>query len=122
MDDRYKLNEKYHSNINLWLNQNPKQRSKHMKITNHLFDKINDPTGIIEGDRYEFLLDLEVDEEDELFTEGGVDLRVILASDEKGLRIVQYFFTDKGTKTTMDFALEDDEEAEIIAYCKEKIG
>ena len=93
-----------------------------MKITNHLFDKINDPTGIIEGDRYEFLLDLDIDEEDELFTEGGVDLRVILASDDKGLRIVQYFFTDKGTKTTMDFALEDDEEAEIIAYCKEKIG
>lgn len=93
-----------------------------MKITNHLFDKINDPTGIIVGDRYEFLLDLEIDEEDELFTEGGVDLRVIIASDDNGLRIVQYYFTDKGTKTTMDFALEDDEEAEILAFCKEKMA
>lgn len=93
-----------------------------MQITNFIFDKINDPTGIIEGDRYEFLLDLDIDEEDELFTEGGVDLRVIIASDEKGLRIVQYYFTDKGTKTTMDFALEDDEEAEILAYCKEKMA
>jgi len=42
-----------------------------MEITNHVVDKMNDPTGIIEGDRYEFLLDVEVEEDDELFTEGG---------------------------------------------------
>ena len=37
--------------------------------------------------RYEFLLDLETDEEDELFENGGVDLRVIVAKNEefKGL-------------------------------------
>lgn len=89
-----------------------------MEITNHVVEKMNDPTGIIVGDRYEFILDVEVDEEDELFTEGGLELRVILASDEQGERIVQYHFTDKASKELLDFALEEDEEAEILAYCK----
>ncbi|WP_075619520.1 DUF6509 family protein [Paenisporosarcina indica] len=92
-----------------------------MEITNHVVEKMNDPTGIIEGDRYEFLLDVEVEEDDELFTEGGLELRLILAFDEKNERIVQYHFMDKASRKALDFALEDDEETEIIAYCKNKL-
>ncbi len=93
-----------------------------MNITNHMVEKMNDPTGIIEGQRFEFLLDVEVEEDDELFTEGGLELRVILASEESGVRIVQYHFTDKGSKEVLDFALEDDEELEILAYCKNQLA
>lgn len=93
-----------------------------MEITNHVVDKMNDPTGIIEGDRYEFFLDVEVEEDDELFTEGGLELRLILALDEKNERIVQYHFADKVSREVLDFALEDDEVAEVIAYCKNALA
>lgn len=93
-----------------------------MEITNHVVEKMNDPTGIIIGDRYEFILDVEVDEEDELYTEGGLEIRVILALDEQGERIVQYHITDKASKELLDFALEEDEESEILAYCKPLIA
>ena len=43
-----------------------------MQITDYVFHKINDPTGIMVGDRYEFLLNVEVDEDDELYTEGSL--------------------------------------------------
>jgi len=89
-----------------------------MEFTNHVVQKINDPTGIIEGDRYEFLISVEVEEDDELFTEGGLELRVLLAKDENSERIVQYHFTDKVSNEVLDFALEDDEEEEVLAYCK----
>ena len=94
------------------------KRRMDMEITNHVVEQMKDPTGIIVGDRYEFLLDVEVDEEDELFTEGGLELRVILGVTEDNARIVQYHFADKASKKILDFALEDDEEEEVIAYCK----
>ncbi|MCZ8537709.1 MULTISPECIES: DUF6509 family protein [Paenisporosarcina] len=93
-----------------------------MEITNHMVEKMNDPTGIIVGDRFEFLLAVEVDEDDELYTEGGLELRVILAVEEDTHRIVQYHFTDKASNEVLDFALEDDEEAEILAYCKNTLA
>ncbi|WP_019415102.1 DUF6509 family protein [Paenisporosarcina sp. TG20] len=92
-----------------------------MEISNHVVRKINDPTGIIEGDRYEYLLDVEVEEDDELFTEGGLELRVIFASDENVQRVVKYHFTDKLSKEVLDFALEDDEEVEILEFCKNNL-
>ncbi|PSL40308.1 hypothetical protein B0H99_10585 [Planomicrobium soli] len=88
-----------------------------MEITNHVFEEIKDPTGIMVGKRYEFLLDVEVDEEDELYTPGGLELRVILAADDNGTRIVHYNVIDKLSRNVLEFALEDDEEAEVLAYC-----
>ena len=93
-----------------------------MEITNHVVDKMNDPTGIIEGDRYEFFLDVEVEEDDELFTEGGLELRLILALDDNNERIVQYHFADKVSRDVLDFEMEDDEVAEVIAYCKNALA
>ncbi|MFC3209732.1 DUF6509 family protein [Planomicrobium okeanokoites] len=93
-----------------------------MEIIDFTFHKINDPTGIMESDRYEFLLTVEVDEDDELYTEAGLDLRVIMAADESGARIAHYNFMDKQTGKAMEFALEDDEEAEVQAYCRDKLS
>ena len=91
-----------------------------VNITSYEVSKINDPTGIIVGDRYELLLGIEVPEDDELYEEGqSLDLRVILAVGEAGERIVQYHFMARSTATILDFALEEEEEAEILAFCKE---
>ena len=85
-----------------------------MEITSYTVEEIKDPTGIIEGKRYEFLLDIEVDEEDELYTENGLGLRVILSSNEQGERIVQHFFINKQTQEVLEFAMDEDEEAEVM--------
>ncbi|MFD1864372.1 DUF6509 family protein [Planococcus chinensis] len=92
-----------------------------MDITNYSFFAIKDPTGIMVGDRYEFLLDVEVDEEDELYTSGGLELRVILAVDENGARIAHYNFADKLSNEILEFGLEEDEEEEVLAYCQSKL-
>lgn len=93
-----------------------------MQITDYVFHKINDPTGIMVGDRYEFLLNVEVDEDDELYTEGGLELRVIIAAEEAGARIAHYNFIDKQTRGALEFGLEDEEEEEILAYCSKKLA
>ncbi|MEK4487776.1 DUF6509 family protein [Psychrobacillus sp. FSL H8-0484] len=91
-----------------------------MNITSYEVEKIKDPTGIILGDRYELLLGIEVPEDDELFDEqNSLDLRVILAVVETEERIVQYHFLNRSNGKVLDFALEEEEEATILAFCKQ---
>ncbi|MFJ5771535.1 DUF6509 family protein [Psychrobacillus sp. NPDC093180] len=91
-----------------------------LKITSYEVEKIKDPTGIITGDRYEFLLGIEVPEDDELFDEdSSLDLRVILAVVETEERIVQYHFLNRSNGKVLDFGLEEEEEVEVLAFCKE---
>lgn len=92
-----------------------------MDITAFLIEEIKDPTNIIEGQRFEFLLDIEVDEEDELYCEGGVEIRAIIAKNGEELRLASYFLIDKGSNDYLDFALEDEEEQEIIAFAREQL-
>lgn len=91
-----------------------------LKITSYEVDKLNDPTGIITGDRYEFLLGIEVPEDDELFDENNsLDLRAILVIEETEARIVQYHFINRSNGKVLDFGLEEEEEAIVLAFCKE---
>ncbi|ETI67904.1 hypothetical protein BAVI_15486 [Neobacillus vireti LMG 21834] len=92
-----------------------------MNITGYLVDKLEDPFGLLSGDRYEFFLDLDVDEEDELYSEKGVGLKIIFVSDENGQRLSQYHFFEKGTEKVLDFALEEDEEKLVLQFCKEHL-
>ena len=92
-----------------------------MNITQFSVEEILDPTNIIEGKRFEFLLDVEVDEEDELYSAAGLEIRVIVGVIEENVRIVNYFIMDKANNEFLDFALEEDEEAEILAFCKEEL-
>ncbi|MBQ0140732.1 MAG: pullulanase [Kurthia sp.] len=92
-----------------------------MDIISYVMDKILDPTNIIEGERYEFTLELNIDEEDELFQKGGVDLRAIISKKDEQFEIKDYFFIAKADQTYLEFALEDDEEAEVLAFCKNHI-
>lgn len=99
-----------------------KQRMINLNITGHTVEKLEDPFGLLSGDRYEFFLQLEIDEEDELYSEKGIGLRVIFVMDENGEKITNYHFYERGTEKVLDFALEEDEEDLVIAYCKENIG
>lgn len=92
-----------------------------MDIISYVMDQILDPTNIIEGERYEFTLELNIDEEDELFQEGGVDLRAIIAKKADQFSVVDYFFIAKADQSYLEFGLEEDEEQEILAFCKSHI-
>lgn len=92
-----------------------------MNITQYSIDEILDPTNIIEGKRFEFLLDVEVDEDDELYSAAGLEIRAIVGLINEEVRIMNYFITDKSNNELLDLALEDDEEAMILAFCKEEL-
>ncbi|MBM7610298.1 hypothetical protein JOD29_003577 [Lysinibacillus composti] len=92
-----------------------------MEITQYSLEEIKDPTNIIEGKRFEFLLDVEVDEEDELFSEAGIEIRVLIGQNGNDFSILNYFITDKTENKYLDFALEDDEEEMILTFCREQL-
>ncbi|KIL47077.1 DUF6509 family protein [Jeotgalibacillus campisalis] len=88
-----------------------------IKITEFTVEKINDPFGILTGDRYEYMLELDVPEDDELYTETGVSVKVIFRVEDGNRGIVKYDLMDKATSQPMDFELEDDEYAAIESFC-----
>ncbi|MEI5906603.1 DUF6509 family protein [Bacillus spongiae] len=90
-----------------------------MKILEHTVEKLEDPTGILIGDRYEFFLTIEVPEEDELFSEHGLYMRAIVAVEENASRLVQYQIYERTTEKYLDFALEEAEENMVLEYCQQ---
>ena len=93
-----------------------------MEITAFSVEEIKDPTNIIEGKRYEFLLDIEVDEEDELYSAAGIEIRVMAGQKDEEVRVLNYFLTDKADDKMLDFALEEDEEAMILTFVREELN
>ena len=93
-----------------------------MEITAFSVEEIKDPTNIIEGKRYEFLLDVEVDEEDELYSEAGIEVRVIVGQNDEEVRILNYFLIDKAENEMLDFALEEEEELLILNFVREELN
>ncbi|MBS4209961.1 DUF6509 family protein [Bacillus sp. FJAT-50079] len=92
-----------------------------MKIISHEIEEIVDPTGILPGERYEFLIHIELPEEDEAYTTSGLLLRVIFAVDEQGARISQYHFIEKATNQVLDFSMLEEEEQMIAEYCQQNL-
>ena len=89
-----------------------------MEINEYIVEQMVDPTGIISGDRYEFRLYFTVDEEDELYAEGGTGLRVIFAVEGEKEWIPTYHFFERSTEKPLDFEMEDDEKEIVLAFCK----
>ncbi|MGE8206508.1 DUF6509 family protein [Heyndrickxia sp. NPDC080065] len=92
-----------------------------MNITGHSIEKLEDPTGILAGDRYEYILNIEVPEDDELFSDKGLYLKIIYVIDEMGPRIAQYQIFENITNRYIDFGLEEDEVELVSNYCKQHI-
>lgn len=89
-----------------------------MEIKDHEVELLIDPTGILSGDRYEFFLDIEVAEDDELSSVNGLKLRVIFAVTEEEQKILHYEFIESATNSVLDFALEEEEKDLIYSFCK----
>lgn len=92
-----------------------------MEIKDYNVEKLVDPTGILVGDRYEFIIDFEVEEDDELYSDNGLYIKLIIAVDKETSRIVQYQIYERTTDTYLDFALDEEEEEMILEFCKGKI-
>nr|WP_295971318.1 DUF6509 family protein [uncultured Bacillus sp.] len=88
-----------------------------MKITEYTVEEINDPTGILSGCRYEFIFTIELPEDDELYHENGLQLKVLFSVDGTQAKILNYHFYDSLENKYLDFALEDDEEQFIHEFC-----
>lgn len=92
-----------------------------MEITGHNVEKLEDPFGILTGERYEYFLHINVDEEDELYSEHGLQIKVLYVVDDKEERISHYNIIENSTEKVLDFELEEDELRLIESYCREHI-
>ncbi|CAG9622665.1 DUF6509 family protein [Sutcliffiella rhizosphaerae] len=90
-----------------------------MIIKEYEAEKLKDPTGILEGDRYEFFLEIDIPEDDELFSENGVYLKVIFSVNGTETRIANYQFFEDTTNKLLDFELEEEEELLVKTYCEQ---
>ncbi|MGG5253958.1 DUF6509 family protein [Neobacillus sp. SM06] len=88
-----------------------------MNITGHTVEKLEDPFGLLAGERFEYFLDIEVDEDDELYSADGIGLKVIFVIDQNETKLSHYHFYEKETEKVLDFALEDEEEQYVRDYC-----
>jgi hypothetical protein len=89
-----------------------------LTISSYTVELIKDPFGILSGKRYEFLLDLEVPEDDELYSENGIYIRALYLIDENKSVLLKYEIFEKNTEKYQEFELEDDEVEVITAFCK----
>lgn len=90
-----------------------------LEITSFSVEFIKDPFGILSGRRYEFLIDIEVDEEDELYSSNGIYIRAVFSEEEGGGRLIKHELIERVTEKLLDFELEEDEERELLSFCKE---
>ncbi|CAM4021052.1 DUF6509 family protein [Saccharibacillus endophyticus] len=88
-----------------------------MEFTEYTVEKIRDAFGIVQGERYEFVFEFEVDEEDELYTPQGLLLRVIYSVNGEVKKIVKHEIIERATQKVLEFDLEDDELEETEAFC-----
>lgn len=92
-----------------------------LTINSYNAEYVKDPFGILPGKRYEFKVDLDIPEEDELYSAQGVYARVIMKAEGEEATMVAYDLVERGSEKLLDFDLEDDEEAELILFCKEHL-
>ncbi|HZG71322.1 MAG TPA: DUF6509 family protein [Chondromyces sp.] len=92
-----------------------------MNITNFQVEYLEDPFGILSGDRYEFLLYVDIPEDDELYSELGVYIRVLYLVEEGQGKIVHYHIYERSTDRYLDFELEEEEVEEILNFCRNNL-
>lgn len=90
-----------------------------LDITAYSVEFVKDPFGILEGKRYEFILDIDLDEEDELYSPHGLYIRAIYseAPDRSGL--VKYDLYERTTDRYLDYDLEEEEAEALERFCRE---
>lgn len=94
-----------------------KIEGERMEITEYIVEEIIDPTGLIEGKRYEFRLYVRLEEDDDLYTNDGIGVRTILAVGDGESRLVVAHFFNRATEEVYDFALEKEEQDLLLQFC-----
>ncbi|SFD20709.1 DUF6509 family protein [Bacillus sp. UNCCL81] len=89
-----------------------------LTIAEYTVEEIKDPFGIIEGDRYEFILYINVPEDDELFNEKGIYIKVLFGVNGEESKLIKYDLYEAESNQYLDFDLEEDEEKEVFEFCK----
>ncbi|QYR20892.1 pullulanase [Paenibacillus sp. sptzw28] len=92
-----------------------------LTVTEYSAEQVKDPFGILTGKRYQFVLDLEIPEEDELYSENGVYAKVIYLVEESRTGIIKYDLYERTTDKYLEFDMEADEEAALAAFCQEHL-
>ncbi|WP_379156578.1 DUF6509 family protein [Paenibacillus sp. sgz5001063] len=92
-----------------------------LTFTSYTVENVRDPFNILSGKRYEFMINLEVPEDDELYEENGLSARVIVKVEEEQLSIVSYDLLETTTGRILDFDMEEDEEAGLVLFCQEHL-
>ncbi|PZE20673.1 DUF6509 family protein [Paenibacillus xerothermodurans] len=93
-----------------------------LTITSFSAQLIKDPFGILPGYRYEFLLDIAVPEDDELYSEQGLYIRAIYRVEPERAGLMKYEIFERDTQKYLEYDLEDDEVAAVEAFCKEHLA
>ncbi|THF84205.1 DUF6509 family protein [Cohnella fermenti] len=93
-----------------------------LAITEYSVERVPDPFGILSGQRYEFIIDIDVAEDDELISENGVSIRVVYKEDGEQSGIVRYELLERTSRRYLDFEVEPEEEAELAAFCREHLA
>ncbi|MEH7350012.1 DUF6509 family protein [Gottfriedia acidiceleris] len=89
-----------------------------LTITEYTVEEIKDPFGIIEGDRYEFILYINVPEDDELYNEKGIYIKALFGVNGDKSKLIKYDLYEAESNQYLDFDLEEDEEKEVFEFCK----
>ncbi|MBD7984249.1 pullulanase [Sporosarcina sp. Sa2YVA2] len=92
-----------------------------MEVIEYSVVEMNDPTGILEGKRYEFRIYVKFDEEDELYTEEGTGIRAIYVMNGANEKIASYHLFDRSTESRLEFALDEEEEVALAEFCKDQL-
>ncbi|AUO09040.1 pullulanase [Paenibacillus jamilae] len=92
-----------------------------LNFTAYTVDQIKDAFGILSGQRYEFIIEVEVEEDDELYTENGIYIRALYLVDEEKTRLLKYELFEKATDRYIELELEDDELQAVENFCKEHV-
>ncbi|WP_372663480.1 DUF6509 family protein [Cohnella sp.] len=92
-----------------------------LTITEYSAELVKDPFKILTGKRYEFLLYLDIPEDDELYSEHGIYIKLVYKLEEDQGSIVNYDLIERSTDRILDFDVEEDEEAQLNAFCKENL-
>ncbi|WP_042200251.1 DUF6509 family protein [Paenibacillus camerounensis] len=92
-----------------------------LTFTSYTVENIKDPFGILSGMRYEFVINLDIPEEDELYEENGVSVRAVVKAEAGEAVLVTYDLLETTTGRLLEFDLEDEEEAELTEFCKEHL-
>lgn len=88
-----------------------------LTIKEYAIETLNDPFGIIEGDRYELRLYTEVPEDDELYQEKGIHIKVLYGISDNNSKVIKYDIIENETNRVLEFELDEDEEKYIAEFC-----